>query len=104
MGLLWFVWHQWPLFTPARPAVIDVAGLATFLDYIVAISVLFAWLYNSTRGSLPIAWAAHAGLNLNVVAAQAVPFPLIAGVFAVCAALVVLLAGPRTLARAQPVG
>jgi uncharacterized protein len=104
VGLMWFVWHQWPLFTPARPPVIDVAGLATFLVYIVAISVLFAWLYNSTGGSLPIAWAAHAGLNLNVVAAQAVPFPLIAGLFALCAALVVLLAGPRTLARAQPVG
>jgi len=104
VGLMWFGWHQWPLFTPARPAVIDWVGLGTFLVYIVAVSVLFAWLYNSTRGSLPIAWAAHAGLNLNVIAAQAVPFPVIAGLFALAAALVVVLAGPRTLSRARSLG
>jgi uncharacterized protein len=104
VGLMWFVWHQWPLLTPARPAGLDVAGLGTFLVYIMAISVLFAWLYNSTGGGLPIVWAAHAGLNLNIVAAQDVPFPLVAGLFAVCAVVVVLLTGPRTLARVQPAG
>ncbi len=104
VGLMWFVWHQWPLLTPARPPIVDFVGLGTFLVYIVAVSVLFAWLYNSTRGSLPIAWAAHAGLNLNVVAGQTIPFPLIAGLFALAAALVVLLAGPRTLSRVRPIG
>ncbi len=91
VGVLWFGWHQWPLFTPAGPAVIDVGGLLTFLLYIVSASVLFAWLYNSTGGSLPIALVAHVGFDLNLVAAQGVPFLLIAVLFAVAATLVILL-------------
>ena len=65
-------------------------GLLTFLIYIVSASVLFAWLYNSTGGSLPIAWMAHVGLNLNLGATQGVPFPLLAILFAVAAGLVIL--------------
>jgi uncharacterized protein len=90
VGVLWFGWHQWPLFTPAGPSTIDVGGLLIFLIYIVSASILFAWLYNSTGGSLPIAWMAHVGLNLNLVATQGVPFPLIAVLFALAAGLVIL--------------
>ncbi len=107
VGVLWFGWHQWPLFTPAGPPTIDVAGLLTFFVYIVSASVLFAWLYNSTGGSLPIAWAAHVGFNLNLVSAQTVPFLVVAILYAVTAILVVVLVGPQTLRRAgnpHPVG
>ncbi len=101
VGVLWFAWGNWPLVTPAGPPTVDVGGLAAVLVFLVSASVLFAWLYNSTRGSLPIAWAAHVGIDLNVVASQQVPFALVAALFAVAAALVVVLAGPRTLSRAQ---
>ena len=70
-------------------------GLFTFLLYILSASVLFTWLYNSTGRSLPIAWMAHVGLNLNLVVAQEVPFLLIAILFAVAAALVILLSRGR---------
>ncbi len=100
VGVLWFSWHQWPLFTPARPPTIDVVGLLTFFVYIVSASVLFAWLYNSTSGCLPIAWAAHIGFDVNLVSAQGVPFLLLAILYAVTAILVVVLVGPQTLRRA----
>lgn len=90
VGVLWFGWHQWPLVTPAGPSTLDVGGLLTFLIYLVSASVLFGWLYNRTGGSLPIAWMAHVGLNLNLVATQGVPFPLITILFAVAAGLVIL--------------
>ena len=101
VGILWFGWHQWPLFTPAGPPAIDVGGLLIFFVYIVSASVLFAWLYNSTGGSLPIAWAAHVGFNLNLVSAPTVPFLLVAILYAVTATLVVVLVGPQTLRRAR---
>jgi membrane protease YdiL (CAAX protease family) len=104
VGVLWFVWGNWPLVTPAGPPTIDVGGLAATLVFLLSAAVLFAWLYNSTRGSLPIAWAAHVGIDLNLVASQQVPYAVVAALFAVAAILVVVLAGPRTLARARPVG
>ncbi len=98
VALIWFSWHQWPLFTPAREPNVDWVGLVVFLGYLFAVSVLMTWLYNSTSGSLPIAWAAHAGLNLM---GTMVPLIFVAVMFSLAATLVLLLNGPQTLSRVE---
>jgi hypothetical protein len=63
---------------------------------------MMAWLYNSTGGSLPIAWAAHAGLTLgqSLVDSHPIPFGSFVITFWVAAALVVAYNGPHKLCRA----
>jgi multisubunit Na+/H+ antiporter MnhB subunit len=77
------------------------APFATWLTYELANSVMMAWLYNSTGGSLPIAWAAHVGLSLgqNLVNAHPIPFGWFVTTFLVVAGIIVIVSGPRTLAR-----
>jgi hypothetical protein len=77
------------------------APFLTWLTYEVANSVMMAWLYNATGGSLPIAWAAHVGLSLgqNLVDKHPIPFRSLVLTFCAAALLVVLVNGPRNLAR-----
>src|SRR6266511_1543630 len=98
VAVCWFVWHQWPLLTPVG-ADLRPVGLVTFFAYLLAVSVLIAWLYNRTGGSLPVAWAAHAGMNLGLVATPSVP---LARACFVAAALVVAWRDPRLGARPEP--
>ena len=61
LGIGWAIWHL-PLFwiPGASQAGLPVAPI---LAQIVALSVLFTWLYNRTRGSLLLALLFHAALN-----------------------------------------
>jgi len=79
-------------------------SFATWLGYELANSVMIAWLYNSTGGSLPIAWAAHAGLTLgqNLVNSHPIPFGSFVLVFWATAALVVMVKGARDLSSRSP--
>src|SRR5215472_7697728 len=103
VGIVWAVWHYWPVLTPAGGHLGEFlsASFATWLAYEVANSIMMAWLYNSTGGSLPIAWAAHAGLTLgqSLVDKHPIPFGTFVITFWAAAALVVLYAGPRRLSR-----
>ena len=58
VGLVWLPWHLPELVSDRaeRP-------LIQFVIYILASSVILAWLYNSTRASLPIVIGFHAALN-----------------------------------------
>jgi len=60
VGLIWSVWHEWPIAT-GEPA--DLASIALFSLRLVALSILFAFLYNAT-GTLLLPMTAHAGHNL----------------------------------------
>lgn len=97
VGIIWSVWHYWPVLTPAGGHLSEFlsAGFLTWLAYELANSFMMAWLYNSTGGSLPIAWAAHAGLSLgqNLVNSHPIPFGWFVISFWAAAALVV--AGSR---------
>ena len=103
VGTIWSLWHYWPMATPAGGSLMELvqAPFLTWLTYEVASSVMMAWLYNSTGGSLPIAWAAHVGLSLGQNLVDKHPIPLGSFVLTFCAAatLVVLVRGPRNLAR-----
>jgi membrane protease YdiL (CAAX protease family) len=58
VGLVWLPWHLPELVSDRaeRP-------LIPFVIYILASSVILAWLYNSSRASLPIVILFHASLN-----------------------------------------
>ena len=108
VGTAWFLWHFWTSLTPAGASLNDTAHLIANPVWfmLLAESVLMAWLYNSTRGSLPIAWAFHAGINLGnqTVAATADSFHYQIILFCAAALIVILVNGPRTLARSKTEG
>ena len=64
LGLVWFVWHAPGLWDPrnplGQPAVVPV-----YLLLVLAMSVLLAWLYNHTQGSLLLAVLLHATINMG---------------------------------------
>jgi membrane protease YdiL (CAAX protease family) len=103
LGLVWAAWHLPELLsdpTGQRPPL-------PFLLMVLAQSVLLAWLYNSSRGSVPICMIFHAAFNTS----GALVFPALLGrdyltlwwtvaLLHVLAALVVIaFAGPLRLAR-----
>jgi len=106
VGTLWSLWHYWPIATPAGGSLRELIEppFLTWLTYELANSVLMAWLYNSTHGSLPIAWASHVGLSLgqNLVDKHPIPFGSFVLTFCAAATLVVVLNGPRSLSRSAP--
>src|SRR5215470_5601173 len=103
VGTIWSVWHYWPVLTPAGGRLSEFLSpsFGTWLGYELANSVMMAWLYNSTRGSLPVAWAAHAGLSLgqSLIDKHPIPFGSFVLTFWTAAALVGIRYGSRTLSR-----
>lgn len=102
IGLLWSTWHLWYVILPGGLS--NVSGTEAAATYIrlTSTAVLYAWMYNSTNGSLFIAMIAHLGHNL---AASLVPTPadggqqhlIIALLYCVGAMIVVFATDPRTL-------
>jgi len=108
VGTIWSLWHYWPSATPAGGSLTELfqAPFGTWLLYELANSVMMAWLYNSTGGSLPVAWASHVGLSLgqNLVNKHPIPFGSFVLTFCAAAALVVLFNGQRHLSRVHASG
>jgi len=108
VGTMWWTWHHWVMATPASSSLsywsAHFGPSGAFLAFELANSVLMAWLYNSTNGSLPIAWAAHVGLSLggHLVRINPYPFGFFLVVFWMAAVLVIVVNGPRTLSRVPP--
>ena len=106
VGVLWSLWHLWPVLTPGGLATTGVAGVVLTFVRLTATSVVYAWLLNSTRGSLLIVMLAHAGHN---IAAQVVPLPggnqqadpVTALLYVAAAVLVLLFYGSKWLSRAS---
>ena len=71
-------------------------------------AILYAWLFNSTRGSLLLVLVAHGAFNIDTSIVQTPDsglhtIPIIVAVLHGVAALaVVLLTNPRTLTRRGP--
>jgi CAAX protease family protein len=100
LGAIWSLWHMPELVsnpTEREPA--------PFLIAVVAWSVLLAWIYNSTRGSLLLVVLFHAATNTSLkflmptfeARYHAVAWWAVAGVSVLAAVAVVVLAGARRL-------
>jgi membrane protease YdiL (CAAX protease family) len=101
LGVLWALWHL-PEFisdtTGQRPPL-------QFFVWVLALSVIFAWLYNSTNGSLPIVIICHAAID--TVGRYMLPefsnsgyqvmWWFMVGLYVAIAVVVVLIAGPKRL-------
>jgi membrane protease YdiL (CAAX protease family) len=102
IGVLWAVWH-------APMILVGLGNFTAFWEYaltIVAVSVIFGWLYNNTGAALPVVMVAHASHNLPPVGRPTgdVPtvFATVSGdtmTYLACAVGVVAYTGVRTLTR-----
>src|SRR5215472_9612853 len=104
VGLLWSAWHLWYVILPdGLSNVTRTDAVATYIR-LISTAIVYAWMYNSTNGSLFIAMLAHLGHNL---AASLIPTPadggrqhlIIALTYLVVAIVVVLMTQQRTLRR-----
>lgn len=98
VGLVWGTFHLWIM--PICPHCLGLSDvLVTQYLRLIATSVFYAWIYNSTKGSLFLVMMAHAGHNLAVAFLRNVggsPI-LVALSYAFAAGLLILLSDPRTL-------
>ena len=104
LGVLWGIWHT-PLFLTAGSAQASYPYVG-FILFAVAQSVLFTWIYNNSGGSVLVAAIFHALTDGFLVFTGAVTsgpalFWLATGVTALAAAAVVVVTGPRRLARTR---
>jgi membrane protease YdiL (CAAX protease family) len=104
IGLLWSTWHLWYVILPGGFS--NVTGTDAVATYIrlTSTAVIYAWMYNSTDGSLLIAMLAHLGHNL---AASLIPAAGDGGrqhlvnalAYLLTAVVVVVMTQPQTLRR-----
>jgi uncharacterized protein len=104
IGLLWSSWHLWPVVVPGGLSLFMWTDFPQTYLRLISTAVLYAWLYNSTRGSLLVVLVAHGGFNIasSIVQSPASDIhntiPIIVAVLHGLAALAVVLAtNPRTL-------
>jgi membrane protease YdiL (CAAX protease family) len=103
IGLLWSTWHLWPVAVPGGLSLFDWTDFPQTYLRLTSTAVLYAWIYNSTRGSLLIVLVAHGAFNLDSSIVQSPAsdvhtIPIIVAVLHGLAALgVVLATNPRTL-------
>jgi membrane protease YdiL (CAAX protease family) len=100
VGLVWGMWHL-PMLVLVGHASLSMAfaiGFATYTLDMVAGSILFAWLYNATGGSLLLTVLFHMSFNatLNVY------WQSVEGPFATLLSLVLWLAAATITARTVP--
>ena len=104
-GVIWTVWH-----TPKFLTHWDWGFFAVYMVSTIARSVLLAWIYNGTRGSLLLVVLAHAAMNTtgiflptaNTLTTEGLgAFALQAGIEVIVAAAIVRLAGAENLSRTQ---
>ena len=104
LGALWSLWHLplWLTGAPSNPLSLYPA----FVIAIIASSVIYTWVYNSTGGSLLLLVVLHATFNWPLTmllvplgSQMTLPFLVYAGLMVVAAIVVVIVAGPKHLSR-----
>jgi membrane protease YdiL (CAAX protease family) len=102
IGIVWALWHVPMMLAGAG----TFAGFPQYILMTVALSVVLGWLYNNTDGALPVVMVTHAASNMatigRVTGDLPVVFEILSGnviFYLLCAALIALYAGSRTLTR-----
>lgn len=67
LGLLWGIWHLPMAWTPSLQAGIANLPLGWFIGDILAMSLIYTWVFVNTRGSLMIALLLHTANNLGAM-------------------------------------
>jgi membrane protease YdiL (CAAX protease family) len=106
VGTLWSTWHLWPLVAPGGAKLFLPSDVVQTFVRLISTAVIYAWIYNSTHGSLLAVMVAHAGHNIatslipdpSMDAAHLKPF-IDAVLYAVVAIAVVLATNRGTLTR-----
>ena len=65
IGILWSTWHLWPLSVPGGANLFLPSDVVQTYVRLIGTAVIYAWIYNSTGGSLLAVMVAHAGHNLG---------------------------------------
>jgi len=107
VGAVWSVWHLWPAVAPGGLNSTTWSDVVLTFVRLIATSIVFAWIYNGTQGSLLIVMLAHAGHNLAVrfvPVADSVQHgdPVVASLYVVAAVAVVIATRSRWLSPAPP--
>jgi membrane protease YdiL (CAAX protease family) len=103
IGLLWSTWHLWPVAVPGGFSLFSWTDFPQTYLRLTSTAILYAWLYNSSRGSLLLVLVAHGAFNIDnsivqTPASDTHTIPIIVAVLHGVAALVVIsLTHPRTL-------
>src|SRR2546423_7309637 len=66
VGAVWSVWHLWPALAPGGLNSTTWSDVVLTFVRLIATSIIYAWIYNGTNGSLLLVMLAHAGHNLAV--------------------------------------
>ena len=104
VGIVWSLWHLWPVVAPGGLSTTTWSDAILTFVRLISTSIVYAWLFNSTRGSLLIVMLAHAGHNLAV---RFVPLAgsvqhgdsVVTGLYALAAVAVLVGFGSRWLSR-----
>ncbi len=101
IGLVWGTFHLWIL--PICHCMSLTEVLVTQYFRLIATAVIYAWIYNSTKGSLFLVMVAHAAHNITVdlmpqVGGSAV---IVALSYVAVAIVVAFMTDPRTLTRSN---
>ena len=64
IGVTWGTWHLWPAILPGGLSDLTLYDLAQTYIRLISTAVIYAWIYNSTSGSLSLVMVAHAGHNI----------------------------------------
>jgi len=105
LGMIWSVFHL-PLFFTVTGSSQSDWSFINFLVSTCAISVLYTWMYNNTRGSVLMAYLLHASANtwsqvFSIDHANVVLNWIVAGMLVVAAIVVTLINGAENLSGSR---
>jgi CAAX protease family protein len=105
IGILWSTWHLWPAVVPGGLSLFSWTDFPQTYVRLTSTAILYAWLFNGTRGSLLLVLVAHGAYNIDnsivgTPASDVHTIPIIVAALHALAAIVVIVAtNPRTLTR-----